>query len=85
MSAYGVIVHDIATRSVDIKDQGAVIEQILANNHALIPNAEVSYIGWLTKGAALKRASSIVAEFTDPESANAIVYAGVANTSVPTL
>jgi hypothetical protein len=75
---YGVIVHDIPTSSIDVKDQGAAIEQILADNHTVIPSAEVSYIGWLTKEAALKRASSIVVEFTDPELANAIIYAGMA-------
>ena len=75
---YGVIVHDIPTNSIDVKDQRAAVEQILADNHTVIPNAEVSYIGWLTKEAALKRASSIVVEFTDPESTNAIIYAGMA-------
>ena len=75
---YGVIVHDVPTNSINVKDQGTAIEQILADNHTVIPNAEVSYIGWLTKEAALKRASSIVVEFTDPESANAIIYAGMA-------
>ena len=75
---YGVIVHDIPTNSIDVKGQGAAIKQILADNHTVISNAEISYIGWLTKEAALKRASSIVVEFTDPESANAIIYAGMA-------
>ena len=75
---YGVIVHDIATNSINIKDQRAATQQMLADNHTVIPKAEVSYIGWLTKEAPLKRASSIVVEFTDPESANAIIYAGMA-------
>ena len=75
---YGVIVHDISTNSINIKDQRAVTQQVLADNHTVIPNAEISYIGWLTKEAPLKRASSIVVEFTDPESANAIIYAGMA-------
>jgi hypothetical protein len=33
--------------------------------------------GWLTKAASLKRASSIVVEFTNPETANAVIYAGM--------
>jgi hypothetical protein len=44
----------------------------------VIPNAKVSYVGWLTKEATLKRASSIMVEFTNPEMANAIIYAGMA-------
>jgi len=75
---YGVIVHGIATNPINIKDQKATIQQMLADNYTVIPNAKIAYIGWLTKDAALKRASSIVVEFTDPEMANAIIYAGMA-------
>jgi hypothetical protein len=75
---YGVIVHGIATNSINIKDQKATIQRILADNYTVIPGAEISHIGWLTKEATLKRASSIVVEFTDPEMANAIIYAGMA-------
>ena len=57
LPTYGVIVHDISTNSINMKDQRAVIQQMLADNHRVIPRAEVSYIGWLTKEAPLKRAS----------------------------
>lgn len=75
---YGVIVHGIPTNSINIKDQKATIQHMLADNYTVIPCAEISYLGWLTKEASLKRASSIVVEFTDPEMANAIIYAGMA-------
>lgn len=75
---YGVIVHGIPTNSINIKDQDATIQRMLADNYTVIPHAKISYIGWLTKEATLKRASSIVVEFTDPEMANAIIYAGMA-------
>ena len=75
---YGVIVHGIATSSINIKEQETTIQQMLADNYTVIPNAKISYVGWLTKEATLKRASSIVVEFTDPELANAIIYAGMA-------
>jgi hypothetical protein len=74
---YGVIVHGISTSSINIKDQKATIQQILADNYTVIPKAEISFVGWLTKESPLKRASSIVVEFTDPEMANAIIYAGM--------
>lgn len=74
---YGVIVHGVPTNSINIKDQKATIQQMLADNYTVIPKANISYIGWLTKEATLKRASSIVVEFTDPEMANAIIYAGM--------
>ncbi|OKL55294.1 hypothetical protein UA08_09424 [Talaromyces atroroseus] len=78
VATYGVIVHGIPTNSINIKDQKATIQRIIADNYTVIPNAEISHIGWLTKEATLKRASSIVVEFTDPEIANAIIYAGMA-------
>lgn len=51
---------------------------MLTDNYTVIPDAEISYVGWLTKEATLKRTSSIVVEFTDPEMANAIIFAGMA-------
>ena len=77
VSTYGVIVHGISTNSINIKDQTATIQQLVADNSTVIPKAKISYIGWLTKEAHQKRASSIVVEFTDPEMANAIIYAGM--------
>ncbi len=74
---YGVIVHGVSTKSVDIKDQTATIQQMLADNYTVIPNTTITYVGWLTREAALKRASSLVVEFTTPEAANAIIYAGI--------
>ncbi|OCL15346.1 hypothetical protein AOQ84DRAFT_406188 [Glonium stellatum] len=56
---YGVIVHGISTNSINIKDQKATIQQILADNYTVIPKAEISFIGWLTRESPLKRASSI--------------------------
>ena len=75
---YGVIVHGISTNSINLKDQKATIQQLLADNYTVIPKAEISFVGWLTKESPLKRASSIVVEFKDPEMANAIIYTGMA-------
>ncbi|KAF3492133.1 uncharacterized protein GIQ15_01650 [Arthroderma uncinatum] len=75
---YGVIVHGISTNSINTKDQEATIQRILADNHTVIPKAEISSVGWLTWESTLKHASSIVVEFTDSEMANAIIYAGMA-------
>jgi hypothetical protein len=75
---YGVIAHGVSTNSINVKDQTATIQQILADNYTVIPRAKISYVGWLTRESPLKRASSIVVEFTDPEMANAIIYAGMA-------
>ncbi|EPS26196.1 hypothetical protein PDE_01132 [Penicillium oxalicum 114-2] len=78
LPTYGVIAHRIPTNSINIKDQDATIQQVLTDNYTVVLNAEISYVGWLTKEATLKRASSIVMEFKDPEKANAVIYAGMA-------
>lgn len=77
LPTYGVIAHEIPTNSINIKNQEATIQQVLADNYTVVPNAEISYVGWLTKEATLKHASSIVVEFKDPEKANAVIYAGM--------
>ena len=77
MPTYGVIVHGIPTASINVKDQKTTIQQILADNHTVVPKAKISFVGWLTRESPLKRASSIVVEFTDPEMANAIIYTGM--------
>jgi hypothetical protein len=75
---YGVIVHGIATHSINMKDQNTTIEQLLADNHTVIPNGKIAFVAWLTRDATSKRASSIVVEFEEPDTANAIIYAGMA-------
>ncbi|CAG9950815.1 unnamed protein product [Clonostachys rosea f. rosea IK726] len=42
---YGVIVHGVPTNSINMKDQKATIEQILADNHTVIPQAKISHVG----------------------------------------
>jgi hypothetical protein len=77
MPTFGVIVHDIPTHSINVRDRDAAAQQILADNHTVLSNAGISYVGWLTKEASLKRSSSIVVEFNTPEAANAVIYAGM--------
>ncbi len=40
----GVIVYRISTTSINIKDQKATIEQILADNYTVVPKAEISFL-----------------------------------------
>ena len=43
--AYRVIVHGISTKSINIKDQKATIQQMLAHNYTVVPDAKISYVG----------------------------------------
>jgi hypothetical protein len=51
--------------------------QILQGNKPFIPQAEIKHIGWLTRNAPTKAASSITIEFTKPEDANKIIDEGL--------
>lgn len=42
---YGVIVHGIPIKSINMKDQAAASQQIKAYNYTIIPNAKITHIG----------------------------------------
>jgi hypothetical protein len=52
-------------------------ENILQDNRPFIPRAEIKYVGWLTRNAHSKSASSVIIEFTQPEDANKIIDEGL--------
>ena len=51
--------------------------QTLQDNRPFIPRAEIKHIGWLTRNAPTKTASTITIEFTRPEDANKIIDKGL--------
>jgi hypothetical protein len=51
--------------------------QILQDNRPFIPQAEIRHIGWLTRVAFAKTASTITIEITRPEDANKIIDEGL--------
>lgn len=51
--------------------------QILQDNRPFIPQAEIKHIGWLTRDASAKTASTITIEFTKPEDANKVIDEGL--------
>jgi hypothetical protein len=74
---YGVLIHGIRTRTIDIKKFEETKDEILQANRVFLPTAEIKYIGWLTKEPPEKAMSSIVIEFTKPEDANKIIDEGL--------
>ncbi|KIV98951.1 uncharacterized protein PV09_09336 [Verruconis gallopava] len=74
---YGVLVHGIRVSTVDMDKQEDMRNAILQDNKPFIPNAEIKYIGWLTRRAPSKAMSSIIVEFTRPEDANKIIDEGL--------
>ncbi|OAL42831.1 hypothetical protein IQ07DRAFT_525488 [Pyrenochaeta sp. DS3sAY3a] len=74
---YGVLAHGIRTSTMDMGKFEENRAQILQDNRPFIPQAEVKHIGWLTRDASAKPASTITIEFTRPEDANKIIDEGL--------
>ena len=74
---YGVIAHGIRTSTMDMDKFESIRDGILLDNRPFIPNADIRYIGWLTRTAPNKAASSIIIEFSRPEDANKIIDEGL--------
>ncbi|KAJ9634224.1 hypothetical protein H2199_009054 [Coniosporium tulheliwenetii] len=77
VQTYGVLVHRVSTRSIDLSDMAGAIRLLQAENRPLLPRAEIKYIGWLTKASTNKKNSSLVVEFARPEDANAAIIGGI--------
>ncbi|KAF2178462.1 hypothetical protein K469DRAFT_599485, partial [Zopfia rhizophila CBS 207.26] len=74
---YGVLAHGIRTSTMDVEKFENNRNQILQDNRPFIPQAEIKHIGWLTRDASAKTASTITIEFTKPEDANKIIDEGL--------
>jgi hypothetical protein len=74
---YGVLAHGIRTRTMDMDKFEDNRAQILQDNRPFIPQAEIRHIGWLTRDASAKTASTITIEFTKPEDANKVIDEGL--------
>lgn len=74
---YGILAHGIRTRSMDMDKFEDNKAQILQDNRPFIPQADIRHIGWLTREASAKTASTIIIEFTRPEDANKIIDEGL--------
>ena len=51
--------------------------ELLHDNRLFIPNADIKYIGWLSRAALTKSASTIIVEFTTLEDANKVIDEGL--------
>lgn len=74
---YGILAHGIRTNSMNTDDFEGTRDGLLQDNKPFIPNAEIKYIGWLTRSSPTKSASSIIVEFMKAEDANKIIDEGL--------
>ncbi|KAI1290509.1 hypothetical protein F5Y03DRAFT_378290 [Xylaria venustula] len=77
LPTYGVLVHGIRTNSMDMDKSEDIRNEILLDNKPFIPNAEIRYIGWLSRKSLTKPASFIIIEFKNPADANKIIDEGL--------
>jgi hypothetical protein len=74
---FGIIAHGVRTSTMNMNKPDQIIKDILFDNRVFIPNAEIKYVGWLTRLATTKTMSSIIIEFKTPEDANKIIDEGL--------
>jgi hypothetical protein len=77
LPTYGILAHGIRTSSMDMAKFDEIKAELLHDNRPFIPNADIKYIGWLSRAALTKSASTIIVEFTTPEDANKIIDEGL--------
>ncbi|KAF7933927.1 uncharacterized protein EAE98_003636 [Botrytis deweyae] len=77
LPTYGILVHGIRISSMDMEKFDEIKAELLHDNRAFVPNADIKYIGWLSRAALTKSASTIIVEFTNPEDANKIIDKGL--------
>jgi len=58
---------------MDMEKFDEIKAELLHDNRPFIPNADIKYIGWLSRAALTRSASTIIVEFTNPEDANKII------------
>ncbi|GKT51829.1 nucleic-acid-binding protein from mobile element jockey [Colletotrichum spaethianum] len=74
---YGILAHGIRTSSMDMELFTELRDELLQDNKAFIPTAEIKYIGWLTRSSTTKSASSVIVEFAKAEDANKLIDEGL--------
>ncbi|KAF4772699.1 hypothetical protein HER10_EVM0002042 [Colletotrichum scovillei] len=74
---YGVLAHGIRTSSMNMDRFTEIRDDLLQDNKAFIPRADIKYVGWLTQSASKKTASSVVVELSRAEDANKLIDEGL--------
>ncbi|TGO67181.1 hypothetical protein BOTNAR_0047g00500 [Botryotinia narcissicola] len=62
---------------MDMEKFDEIKAELLHDNRAFVPNVDIKYIGWLFRAAFIKRASTIIVEFINPEDANKMIDEGL--------
>ncbi|KAF7670723.1 pol-like protein [Alternaria burnsii] len=74
---FGVLAHGTRTSTMDMSKLDEIRAQILQDNRPFIPRAGIRHIGWFTRDATTKTATTTTIEFTKPEDANKIIDEGL--------
>ncbi|OJJ68067.1 hypothetical protein ASPBRDRAFT_68298 [Aspergillus brasiliensis CBS 101740] len=77
---WGVVVHGVQVKSVDLTRPEGVIKALLTDNAFRWGDAQISHVGWLAsglQGPTGRKSSALVVEFASPITANAAIEYGV--------
>ena len=76
ISTYGVVIHGIPIKSVQLEQQEVMINRWKDGNQNILGNCDIRSLGWLTKPCEGKAVTSLVMEFGNREDANRAIHAG---------
>jgi hypothetical protein len=74
---YRILIYSIRTSLMDMEKFEEIRAELLYNNRSFIPNADIKYIGWLSRSMLTKAASTIIMEFITPEDTNKVIDEGL--------
>jgi ribosomal protein L20 len=57
---YGILAHGIRTSAMEMDKFEGIRDNILQDNRPFVSRAKIKYVGWLTRNAASKSASSVL-------------------------
>ncbi|KAK1838350.1 hypothetical protein CCHR01_19028 [Colletotrichum chrysophilum] len=74
---YGVLAHGVRTSSMNMDRFTEIRDDLLQDNRAFIPRADIKYVDWLNQLASKKTASLEVVELSRAEDANKLIDEGL--------
>ena len=76
MPTYGVIIHGVPAKSVDLNKKDEMEAKLRLENQLVLEEFRISFARWLREPKGKQRDGSIIIEYETPEGANAAIYAG---------
>ena len=77
VTTYGVLMHGVPVKSMDMNRMQVMIERLVSENRVSLGEVEVTFMRWLKRDGDKKKHTSAVVEFKTPEQANKAIKCGL--------